>query len=425
MRHGPGLLLAALSLTPGLAWGQGNPLGPEFRVNTYTTGSQAGPLQSLERPSLSFDSFGTFVAVWSSPQDGSSYGTFGQRYGDSGAPLGPEFRVNAYTTGSQSLPDVAADPSGNFVVVWASDSQDGSSQGVFGQRYLSSGVPVGPEFRVNTSTTGHQGHPSVAADATGGFVVAWHSYVQVGVDSAILGQRFASSGSPLGAEFQVNTAVSFAHRFPSIASDAAANFVVVWGNMPPGGTSQVLGQRYAATGAPLGPEFRVNTATTLYQYFPAVASDTSGNFVVVWSASGGFFGGGPIDIRGRRYAGTGAPLGTEFRVSTTTGPDYFFAVPSVAADMTGNFVVTWDNYEDGSLSVFGQRYENTGAPLGPGFRVNTYTTADQDHPDVASDPAGRFVVVWRSDGPDGSALGVFGQRYSMIVPVELIRFGVE
>lgn len=425
MRHGPCFLLAALSLTPGLVWGQGDPLGPEFRVNTYTTGSQAGPLQSLERPSLSFDPFGKFVAVWTSPQDGSSYGIFGQRYDDSGAPLGPEFQVNVYTTGSQSLPDVAADPSGNFLVVWASDSQDGSSQGVFGQRYTSSGVPLGPEFRVNTSTTGHQGHPSVAADATG-FVVAWHSYVQVGADSEIAGQRFTISGNPVGPEFEVNTVVSFAHRFPSVASDAAGNFVVVWGNMPPGGNSQVLGQRYAGSGAPLGPEFRVNTATTLYQYFPAVASDASGNFAVVWSASGGPFGGGPIDIRGRRYASTGAPLGTEFRVSTTTGFDLFFSVPSVAGDATGNFVVVWDSYEDGSQTgIFGQRYENTGAPLGPGFRVNTYATTEQDHPDVASDSAGRFVVVWRSNGQDGSGNGVFGQRYSMIVPVELMRYGVE
>src|SRR6185295_10007224 len=80
-----------------------------------------------------------------------------------GDPLGPEFRVNTYTTGSQAAPSVAADSSGNFVVVWASD-QDGSNLGVFGQRYDSSGVPVGPEFRVNTFTTYIQHSPAVAAD---------------------------------------------------------------------------------------------------------------------------------------------------------------------------------------------------------------------------------------------------------------------
>ena len=34
-------------------------------------------------------------------------------------------------------------------------------------------------------------------------------------------------------------------------------------------------------------------------------------------------------------------------------------------------------------------------------------------------------VVWASNLQDGSSLGVFGQRYNMIVPVELMHFRVE
>ena len=61
-----------------------------------------------------------------------------------GNPLGPEFRVNTYTTNTQGFPSVAADASGNFVVVWSSYTQDGSTDGVFGQRYASSGALLGP-----------------------------------------------------------------------------------------------------------------------------------------------------------------------------------------------------------------------------------------------------------------------------------------
>jgi hypothetical protein len=43
--------------------------------------------------------------------------------------------VNMYTTGRQDYASIAASPAGNFVVVWASAGQDGSSYGVFGQRY--------------------------------------------------------------------------------------------------------------------------------------------------------------------------------------------------------------------------------------------------------------------------------------------------
>ena len=35
---------------------------------------------------------------------------------------------------------------------------------------------------------------------------------------------------------------------------------------------------------------------------------------------------------------------------------------------------------------------------------------------MAADAAGNFVVVWQSDGQDGSGYGVFGQRYAFIAP---------
>ena len=44
---------------------------------------------------------------------------------------------------------------------------------------------------------------------------------------------------------------------------------------------------------------------------------------------------------------------------------------------------------------------------------------------MATDSSGNFVVVWHSYDQDGSGIGVFGQRYGRIVPVELLRFTVE
>ena len=54
--------------------------------------------------------------------------------------LGPEFQVNSYATGTQASPSVAADASGNFVVVWTSQYQDGHASGVFGQRHDALGI---------------------------------------------------------------------------------------------------------------------------------------------------------------------------------------------------------------------------------------------------------------------------------------------
>jgi len=75
--------------------------------------------------------------------------------------------------------------------------------------------------------------------------------------------------------------------------------------------------------------------------------------------------------------------------------------------------------------VFGQRYASSGVPEGPEFLVNTYTTSYQLAAAAASDGTGNFVVVWESGTQDASLRGVFGQRYSQIVPVELMHYSIE
>jgi hypothetical protein len=402
-------------LIPCAAAAQGDPVGPEFRVNTHTTSNQRYPSVAVG------GSTGDFVVVWvSSTQDGSGFGVFGQRHASAGVPVGPEFRVNTYTTDAQAFPAIASDPSANFVVLWQS-RQDGSDYGIFGQRYASSGAPLGPEFRVNTYTTNLQTHPSVAADSAGNFVVVWQGGSPFAYN--VFGQRYASSGTPLGPEFRVNTSAFGSQDKPSIGSDSSGNFVVVWEE---NGGQRITGQRYASSGAPLGPEFNVALACLpCSARTPAVASDSAGTFVVVW-VSNYPYGGSNNWIFGRRFASSGAPLGTAFRVNTYQ--TNYQTDPAVAADASGNFVVVWASADqDGSLGgVFGQRFLGSGLPpLGPEFRVNTYTTQAQKEPAVAVDAAGNFVVTWNSYVQDGSGYGIFGQRYNMIVPVELMHFGVE
>jgi hypothetical protein len=405
--------VAAILLVPGTASPQGNPLGPEFRVNTYVTGSQL-------YPSVASDSSGNFVVVWTDyGQDVSGAGVFGQRFAN-GAPIGTEFRVNTYTPYHQYRPAVASDAAGNFVVVWGSGVA--SYKGIFGQRYAASGAPVGPEFRVNTFTTAEQRYPSVAFGVSGDFMVVWTSFGQDGFDTGVFGRRFAGSGAPLGPEFRVNTYTTLSQSHAVVAADFDGDFVVVWQSYGQVGQFAVFGQRYAGSGVPLGSEFRVNTYMGAARG-PDIASDTAGNFVVVWHSygqDGSYYG-----VFGQRYASSGAPLGSEFRVNTYTFSHQRNS--RVALDGAGNFVVVWDSkYQDGaSYGIFGQRYADTGMPLGPEFRVNTYTTFLQMHPIVTADPAGAFVVVWHSALQDLSGFGIFGQRYAPIVPVELMSFSLE
>ncbi len=398
----------AIVLASGVLRAQPLPFGSEFQANTYTTSTQGNPAAAGLGD-------GSFVVAWGSQgQDGSGDGIFGQRFNSAGAKVGPEFPVNSYTTNSQNSPSVAADSAGNFVVVWSSEGQDGSGSGIFGQRFHESGLKDGTEFQVNTYTTASQFFLSVAADSAGNFVVVWSSYGQDGSSDGIFGQRFHESGLKDGTEFQVNTYTTASQFRPSVAADSAGNFVVVWTSEGQDGSGYgIFGQRFNGSGAKIGPEFQINTYTTGTQDISSVAADSAGNFVVVWDSFGQ--DGSGNGIFGQRFSSSGAKVGPEFQVNTYTTSTQ--QGPSISADGADNFLIVWNsNSQDGSgFGVFGQRLDRLGNKVGSEFQINTYTTMHQANPAVINDGRG-FVVMWNSG--DGYGSGVFGRRQNLL-PVSM------
>ena len=161
----------------------------EFRVNTNTVWDQ-------HEPSLSMDDSGNFVVAWTSESgDGHQSGVYARRYDDAGVAQGGEFQVNSYTHLGQLQPSAATDASGNFVVVWSSVGQDGDGFGVYGRQYDAAGVAQGGEFRVNSYTIDWQMNPSAAIDDSGDFVVTWASDGQDGSDFGVYAQRFTAGAA--------------------------------------------------------------------------------------------------------------------------------------------------------------------------------------------------------------------------------------
>jgi hypothetical protein len=397
--------LVILAIAPATARGQA-PAGSEFLVNTYTTSSQ-------RLPAVAVDANGDFVVVWQSLGPDAGYGIFGQRFSVAGARRGSEFQVNTYTTSTQRLPAVATDANGNFVVVWQSIGQDGAGYGIFARRFDAAGTPLGADFRVNSYTTGEQTAPSIAAGADGRFVVAWESAGQDGSGDGVFAQRFNAAGVAQGGEFRVNSYTSGNQNDTAAAADAGGGFVVVWTSDGQDGSSYgIFGRRFDAAGVAQGSEFQANSYTTAGQALPAVAADVSGDFVVVWSGLGT---GGDAGVVGRRFGASGVPQGGDFHVNSyTTGAQL---TASVASDEDGNFVVAWRSAaQDGSgYGIFGQRFDASGAPRGSEFQVNSFTSGYQTAPAVAAGADGDFVVAWHSSSQDGSLYGVFGQRYGDMI----------
>jgi hypothetical protein len=389
-----GVLLLGVLLLP-CGFGLRAARGADILVNTYTTGNQAGGRVAI-------DGDGNFVVIWGSAQNDPASDVFAQRFDSRGNKLGPEFQVNASTTGTQYAYGVASDAAGDFVVIWG--ATDGSDRGIFGRRFDSAGAALGTEFQINTFTTGEQFAPSVSSDAAGSFVVVWSSAGQDGSVYGVFGQRYDSGGSPAGTEFPVNTYTTGGQYLAAVASGAAGDFVAVWSSIGQDGFGHgVFGQRFDSDGSPAGTEFQVNTATAYNQYFADVAVDADGDFVVVWDDGN--------EVLAQRYQSSGAAAGSEFRVNTFDSNSQEF--PEVAVDDDGNFVVAWGSeaQDGGGWGVFAQRYDAGGQSVGTEFRVNSATTQNEEFPDVAAAPNGDFVVTWNAREHDGSESGVFAKQY--------------
>jgi hypothetical protein len=360
---------------------------PEFLV-AYPAGVEA---------SVAGGPNGCLVAVPADP------GIAGRSFDTNGTPLGPPFAV----TNDGYYRDVAAAGTGSFVVVWE------GSTGIEAARVDGPGAVVALPVAVAGGFS-----PAVAADADGDFVVVWGA--TDGSSSGVFAQRFDADGAAQGAAFQVNTYTTGSQNEAAVAMAPGGGFVVTWSGQD-GSSYGVKARLFDATGAPLGGEFVVNTYTTGNQNFSVVGMDAAGNFVVAWE--GGDESGNISDpITARRFTAAGAPLGGEFIVNTT--PEYYPTNdPRIAVAPTGDFVVTWETFvdfagvHDAWVAGAARRFDSDGTPAGPEFFVNTLVGTYGYDPDVGVAADGSFMVVWGdyknffdgNDHPEGSSQAVVGR----------------
>lgn len=398
-----------------------SPAGNEFLVNTTTFDTQISP-------AVAADAEGNYVIVWQTAHDGNQSGIFGQRYLADGTKSGGEFHVNTTTDGFQRLPSIAMNASGDFVVAWQSDSQEGGhGSGIFAQRYDAAGNPLGSEIHVNTETLGDQLYPHVALDVAGDFVVTWTTDDLNG-SSKIFAQRFSADGLAQGDEFSVNTTEGTAANFSQVAMNAAGDFVITWVlNVQGDNSPDIFAQRYDASGVAQGDEFRVNTFTLGLQGTPTIAMDASGDFVIAWTCheqenNAALDEHDNEGIFAQRFDANGTPVGSEFHVNTFTNHDQ--NDPSAAMDSHGDFVITWASQFQagnggGGFGLYGQRYDRAGNPQGGEFHIKPENGGEQQLPSVAMNAQGDFVAAWFSgindDGGGPQDLGgIYAQRFASV-----------
>lgn len=241
----------------------GNTAGGEFQID-------ADPDITNIRPAVAIN--GTmFVAVWI--DDNAAHV---RRYNLSGTPLGSQATVPFST----SIFDVALaiQPSGSFVVLGNTFSQ------IQAVRYDSSGNVIGSMFVVDNNPSGTY-TPSLSADGQGRYVAAWSR--TVGSKNFAYFSRIDAGGALVNPATRVAPDQDVRQWETSVAANASGQFVVAYRAEDSGGAdSNIYVQPFAADATRLGVPVRPHADTVGSQDWPDVAMKDNGEFLVAWQSNG-------------------------------------------------------------------------------------------------------------------------------------------
>ncbi|MBA4148275.1 MAG: fibronectin type III domain-containing protein [Verrucomicrobia bacterium] len=165
----------------------GLPLSDEFQLSALDAiGSQ---------PSVAARESGGFLVAWGqlTPAHTNSWDIYARAFDVNNSPISAPVVVNTYRNGDQFAPKLASHDE-NALVVWTSLGQDGSHDGVFGRLLTSAGDLAGNEIQINTTSINRQIQPTVAADETGRFLVAWSSFIGGTASLDLFAQRYVVQG---------------------------------------------------------------------------------------------------------------------------------------------------------------------------------------------------------------------------------------
>ncbi|MFC1600779.1 cohesin domain-containing protein [Candidatus Sumerlaeota bacterium] len=280
----------------------GTAITGEIQLNPFNTsgweyGPALGPLPG-----------GGLVVSWGD----SSTSVYAQLFDSAMSPIGTDFLV---MNESGPWPAIGVAPNGDFVIAAAVYEP---TYNVFARRYNASGVAYGARWQVNTdplALSGHMAsHPAVVVDSNGNSMVAWRKG-----NGDIRAQRYDSSGVVIGGEFSLNSSTVGAQYEPTIRMDGDGEYIMAWTGSGTGDSTGIWARRFSSNVLPLENEWLVNEITAGTQRRVNLAVGPSDDFVVSWSNGVT----GDYDIAARLYDANGNPVGGEFRVNRyTSGGQY-------------------------------------------------------------------------------------------------------
>jgi VCBS repeat-containing protein len=401
-----------------------NAVGTETLVNS---GDSNGQSVQPSVNSVAMANNGSYAVVYTdSKGSGDIYVAL---FDAQGAKLGAPTLVNTSVSPSavQGQASIAMDKTtGDFIVSWQGEGT-ADAVGVYYRRFYASGVALDPvELLANNTVSGQQTNPVIGIRTIHDFYIAWNDSDLDASGSAIVVGHFTDSGLPT--QIQVNTTTASNQRNPSIAISSTGQVVIAWeSELQDSSQTGIYFRQFDSTLSVGSPETRVNTLTQGRQSSPVVSMNSAGEFVIAWETEG--IDGSGLGIAVQRFTASASPAGVNI------GPVNSYTTenqerPNIALADDGSFVVTWSSFDQdsgGSTGVFAQAFKADGSRDGNEFSINTSKALNQENPAIAYNGS-NAVIVWNGNG---SAVGqedyngVFSQRYSRVPDINITSSSVS
>ena len=299
-------------------------------------------------------------------------------------------------TATQNNPRIAVSYDRSFIITWV-DSRNGSND-IYIQKYDTNGTRIGNNILINDDTNdAYQYEPAIDVDYNGYFSIVWKDFRDGSYpfDPDIYIQRYDSTLSVLGVnENLTNSGTNAFKETPDISVSQSGLGVVVWADYR-NGNWDIYCQLLASDGSLIGSNILVNDDLfSGQQHSPKVSMSNQGWFVVTWYDNRN----GNDDIYLQLFDTTGTPLFTNTKVNEDINGQRQ-AFPDVATDGAGNFTVVWVDWRNGSYpenpDIYSKKYNSDLEVLSEEVNINQDgSLRAQREPAISADRLGNVAIIW-------------------------------
>jgi hypothetical protein len=361
-------------------------------------------------PIATSDGLGGGIFFWEGPGRDGYPDLYAQRIDASGAARWGSNGIGVVSAPNGQYPTgIVPDEEGGALVSWV-DGRDGGFD-LYMQRISAAGQPLWASNGVALArlSGGVVNFASMISDGTGGAVLAWEDYRNYFGD--IFAQRVNALGIAQWTSNGVALTSMYAQReFPSLAADGTGGGIVAWEDHrsdQPG----IYAGRVDSHGAVVWgiDGVPVCTAPNL-QMFPHVASDDAGGAIIAWE-DGRNLGISDGDIYCQRLDPAGAPIWATNGVPVCTASNYQ-VFPVLVPDGNHGAIIVWGDQRMGAGGLYAQGVDSTGLTrwTSNGVLV-TVSPYDDANTRITSDGAGGTIIVW-ADGRNADNSDVYASRLS-------------